>query len=1404
MFNGDFNRRKLVIVLVLFSMYLLLSLPHAMAFQCEQYEAEKKAGGTPIIEHCSKPAMIQGKKVFFLYAYTADKSSIELKLYSDKNSKTPASCSALDPMQSGGAELSISENEVTVQKDGAYALVCSDDRLEIESETEGVMLYPHENCDQLVVDRSVSEQYLDYIAFQKAKKDMTLDIKEMNASADYLKETLAATGMGVGAAASMTCGGPDGGSVEPPEAAVCSGCEGGRDFPSFKILDPTYDQIKKYSLGKETYKEEGGITQNIKQLVEIKKGPLSGQRFILRTEFRVINDYMSYKHYLSEIGGPDIGSVYYDYRANLGEIKNLHIHNDPYKGKGLARLFNELYITNMIAQGAETLRTNQMMAIGNDIPTQANPYVAKTYKNLKFGPRMDMAPILANAPFTEPAVKPKHIMYSKYGHPFVHLVLDKGTDYLLFITDSEGNIIFEKEFYEQNLLGKSKQEVRQFLLEMENQGRTLWGWVDYEAKDFPYLEENIVREVKVPDCVCSFTGTRAYYPAAGGDIGIFKDFSNLDSAIFVDRIYTNAESIEMWVLAHATRNDMEISNLKVVRTGPDKHLAVFNYAGKERQIIMYSRNANTFFPPELSEGYDLYYEKLFRGTGESQVLYDMSAEMKTKVLDNLNTGGKYAVFSRWDYSSYKQERLPSLLGLEEITREGKADGWYGHFLEKTSESNIDPDLRSRILRHIYPKAEQAYEARLGRAADTVEGNMEAFKQSLMEMEQPLKDQFSSEERSWIMDRLEREFLGDGAPLREEVRLPPMAEDLRLESRTKFCNFQERMGGSSACSGGGCARMPEPLTRESYNVYDSEGNLKGNLITETEKVLDEVETRMRSENIKGRVAVKYFGSSTYMYDSTSGTPRITFEHISDLDYAIYFSDEVPESEYGRIKNWVESRLVDRTDMLFGENKMDLSLFAEASYREITDPMEPAYFHYEQKSVFVSSSEFLSDIDTLMREAENMDRMTLLKMKKESLTETLNTAKKLAHIQDEYAKGVKRLALASHVLGNTELTSEIISEYKANYPNLEPTFDKYASRLTEEIKIMDTAVLVQKSRYRIRTYSELNKLIRDIRENYYLEDNLDTRKVNELETRLVGIKERLRQRLPEPADRKNLNTFIEHRLRPFIRYLKNNPSLTENVAKERATQFNTLLEKFRNLCYDDYYRMCEKGQLVREAFEEIGVERTREMKAAQRVWYDAIIENQEAAKKLEKWHLSKYNKQYVKEARGESFKRLKAIGKSKYVKYGELPSFVVGVLGAEFGQRLVETGYYENDPYLTKIGWYIHMGSYVLILPFAATLLFSLVKAVITLSASALMQVVAAVIVCAVAIKLIVEAADWLICEQSWSKEVSIGTYSVYGMFCGGKTEIKPEINIQLADDSGVQICQHAGAWEGQRHLTCSPG
>ena len=1412
-------------IFALISLYLLLSLPVAFAydvanFRCEEYKGSGVLAKGSIVEYCTGPSNIlqgtEGRKMFFLYAYLGSKTEIVLEYDVDGGG---GSCDSYINLQEEGG-MQLDPGKITISSDGAFALLCDGSWLNVRP-TDDTSVLPHGDCDALINDRYGMERVIDYVAHLEGNEPIEKDLDEIEGGGNHLLLiTSAITGATAGFAVMCDIPGTPGSGYVPPEAGVCQTCGGKVEYSSFRIVQATPEEVEEYNLG---YDKD---TPKWRHLIEItKECELKGERFILeRVEmWDAYRMQTNFEEVLFPLDSPQkhIGSRYYflhdvgnmdDGYIKTGELLRICV-DEGYRNKGLASVFNELTIANLLSHGAEEIYVGIVMGEGGSIEERANPYVGKTLKNLRFAPTEDMSNYINGKGILW------NILKSTYNDYYFLEIVIKGTPdrYILFIEDENGFFIEGKDFYETTFNGKTEGQVKQIISDFEHgdRNRNIWGQVEYEAKDILYLKTNILDKTVAEPCVCSSpSGTKkAYYLAGGGDVSIFRKFPELDTVVIAD---TGGDILKVEAMVHgsASLNRMSISNVQVTEVGSGKWEITFNYEGKARKIIYYSRDANTFFPPELGSGYDVYYERLFRGTPESQVLYDMTPKTKLEVIKNLKVGGRYAVFSRWDYMTHKHELAPSLLGLEEVSRTEYSDGWLGHVCEKVNE--IPDELLLKILENIYPHAEEAYRARNGLAtvSPNVDDNVNIFEGALESIRSNLGD-FTDEQKKFIVDSLETDIIKN-CPLPKEMPalIPEEVDRLLLETVNKFCEFQERAAVPDVtpiCTGGGCYRTSEPLTKESLDVVIN-GELRGNLIEVTEGIVNDILEELRAEdpNFKGEFAIVYGGSSSYGYTLDGEKASINFNSVvKDLDYLVILSEDLPKNKRGDIQNMVTSRLFDLRNTLFdGRDIYPDNVMFDGTFREIVERLDARNRILMTKNIFIGPSALLADIREQFPELKitpDVMGTGLGKIIDGSLGAEFYAK------QGEYGKACKRLAQAANVMNDKELTSEIITEYINHPADMKGTYDHYLPLIRDKIKefvsLLEVQHKIKAINRRVEYYKRINKeIIGELKKQYYL-DGVDVHLLVDLDDKLKDMLRELEDDtiLIEPEDKAKVKSIIEA-TRDYVRELRMAPEIidymglpAEEVARNRITHFNALLEEFNRVYYDDYIEVLSEGGEIAEKYKELvdagKLEPTQEIVESEESWVEAIEKNIEIADKLDRQHDSEYSG-YGRKVRGEAIKKLRDIGRSKYARYGSIAGLVLSVLSMEAGERLNAAGYDNRDIYLTKIGFYMHIGGLVVTLAFIAPFLLAAIRAICTMNLPLLIVIAAGAMVCYWAIELIISTADYLVCEMEWSKKVGIGTYSLYELLCTA-----PIIHVKLNDASGNTICDYTDRWSGQREIAC---
>jgi len=1613
------------------TVYLMLSTPVFSEFLwCEEWVDVE--GGDPIVEYCVNPINV-GMDFFVLYAFMGEASEIELELYSDPGFSNPANCNLLDPLQVEGGATLTSPSKLTISANGAYALSCSNSVLELKSPGDVVRLGRHENCPNLVRDRAFLEEYLDFVSFERADEGNQRDIDEIKAALDYLEALGAASGLSVMCSADKSCSTPEGetGSSaqtdctegEDPDFPVRKDCgsSGGNlptgykcEYPSFYIVDPTADEITQYNLGSDYQKK-------IKRfLIEIKSGELAGHRFILEYDYHIFpHSYVR----LYTLDGSYVGIREYNIimgGVNKGETIAIEIKDDAFKGKGLASVLEEYTFNDMLNKGVTEITTGTVMAFG------PNPYVAKTLKNLGFEPDVifpynadNMIEYIDLA--TDIDIKLK---YSEtYGYYHLEYTGDMPTagiveENYIFFEDEAGRFIEGDDFYietffedELGMVQKPLAEIKQALKDLEAQKRSLWGRLPYKLENekipllkskvtptcvgggcarypttFPSRESFNLRDAQgnlvydnegniknfievienkvlpeaieqmnakgiTGDAAVNVMGSNTYfYEMRNGVPSIRYDaVGDLDYyIIFSDDMPESRHGEAQGIIDGIMRSKMkefygkDITTQVIVGESLTKTMEYYDndirlllydvfkgiYIGSSNMIVDINTGLDQlagsvpsgtlkFWSTEwlneakeraaagTPEGYDRASKKLMQiahmfdepeqvtdmvrsyiSQGASKTYTDFLPKIEYLVSTlELEGCARYIdIFEEksWDIRNSEGDYKGNLIaetkdilakvkqsqsiegelsigytgsathffrledGIPQIQFDYVNDLDYSVYYSQEVPSSKYPQIEAEIKNLMQDMVSRVFEGRpvgiqplgTGRPNDLISltslffsldqkalfvgsddsiigeidtriAEIEASNPTdlLNKKISQLSDQIKSAESyadSGDYDKAVKRLSSASHILDEKDLTSDMVDTYITESPQKaYTDFLPILQDKIFDLGvGGCARYVDIFEDKSFDVRDAEGKYKGNLLTETKQLISDVEGWMKTEGIEGEIAIGYRGSPTYFYKLVDGKPQIQMQYINDIECALLFSDDVPDNTniWAQIEDKVMEGLKDINARLFDNRLTGTEITYKGRVSGVIAPTRN-FITYNQRAVYVAlKEELIDEIDRTIKGIESRDPPELIGWKQEKIDELITEAKNRA-ASGEYDKALKRLAQITHLLDNTEKTSDIVTDFVDSYPNLQSVYDKYLPEVESLIGILDTAEVFLKIRRRVQAYEELNEIVRKLQDEYYMEETVDVGGLEGLETEINDIMARLEQDLTEAADRQLVEDYVNNYLRDYIDYLKSNPSLDDTVAKERMSRFNTLTEVLKDKIYEDYKTLLDFGKPLKEAFDAAGLDATAEIKSAEDAYVKAVEANNEAAKKLNKWHESKYQKDYVSKARGESFEKLKDIGKSasKYTKYVEMPVLVLSVLGMEVGERLQAAAYEETDPYLTKLGNMLYLGGFILALPISAHLIYSAVSAIVAMQLGSLLGIAVDVAICAFVIGLIINIVDYLICEQSWSKSVMLGTYSVYQLFCTEKSG--PMILIELRDSGGAVLCNYINTWSGETEISC---
>jgi len=1103
------NLRK---TLVLFSVYVVLTLSLAQMVLADEYCRELDIGpgpseGDALIEYCTYPVEFKamGKWGYFVYGYIPEGKEITLDI--DEGPQLELE-NLQDP---AAASHTTGSNEITVFESGAFLLFTSTstDELELSTEDDDVYVSGTEECQILMQEKFITEQLIQLEAENEAgPTKMKLDI-----IADMLGlmgiYAMAVTGAPPGGGGNScdidgppggggsgcdagtppeisgggsgcdgggpkeppdgttSCttggeGGGDGGGDEPPNPCISGGSEG--EYPSFEIVEVV---------------EKTDTTT--KWRIKIKEGDLAGQEFIFESVKQpAAIDAASFTDTLYKTDGTKIAyrEHYYGFISGQGTSMLMSLEDavfEEFQGKGLTKIFNEYAFSKMLEAGMTSIETAPMMAMKQG----ANPFVAKSYKNMKFGPKWDIIGTLEAAEGFEIDIKDSEYFFDSQGRPYQYADMKvKGSggaeigDFFLFLEDASGKFLEgpegEEVYKNIDTTLKPTEEVRTFLIDQETKGRTLWGKVAWEAKDMNFLKTSILDAIKWVGGKCP--GKLGYYPAGGGDVSVFK-LTDISKVVIVDSYegFSTPDAVYGAITGMAANYGMEIRNAEYVNIESDKFRITFEYlsentgAWEPKEIIFYNRNANTFFPQELKSGYDIYFERWFLN-------YDIESAIKAEVISNLKKDGIYLVAGRKDAAipNANPEPVPSMIGLEEITRSYHLADHYPPqstipFQLCTKAEGLSEALLLDIFKKKIPYwAEETYEARAGKAASTVPTNLQSFDIRLNELEkgmEVIKTKYPDQMESLIIkldDYLINKFKkSDMNPAFSSTQ----QELLLSETDSKFCDFAERLGFFGMCPAGGCARFPEtfPESRESFHLRDPNtlepiidpltNEPKNFIDTIEQKTLPKVRSTMAAEGIPGDVVIDVIGSNTYFYTLKDGTPVFRYEYVGDVDYSLIFSDDVPDSKYSDVANIVKEKLGPDMNDFYGRDVGTNIWFSEKMGNlktlygnNMALLLDQAYY-----GIYIGDGEMIAEIDTILAEVKEKATPEVLRT---MLINLYDEAHGLA-ADGKYEKAVKRQIMMRHLMGNKQGTSDLVYLYILDHPNLEDAFKIYEPKIKAAI-------------------------------------------------------------------------------------------------------------------------------------------------------------------------------------------------------------------------------------------------------------------------------------------------------------------------------------------------------------------
>ncbi len=680
------------------------------------------------------------------------------------------------------------------------------------------------------------------------------------------------------------------------DACIVGGTES--EYPSFEIAEFLGEEQVDANRVKRSYR------------IKPKSGhPLAGQEFIYESIMEtakvevdvVVEAY--FNDGLYKLDGTKIAYMDYDYGfiPKHGVVDIIGIEDsmfEEYKGKGIARIFNEYAFARMIGAGMTSIETGtQMMAMTG---IGANPYIAKSYKNLGFGPKFAIMGMLGVAESFEIEIKDSEHFSDSLGRPYQYADMKvRGSggallgEFYLFLEDADGKFLEGPEgeaIYKDNLL-KSTEEVRTFLIDQETNGRTIWGRVFYEAKDMDFLRTSIWDQIVWLGGKCP--GELAYYPASSMDPSLFMETA-AKTGIYVDpdASLSNSDGIrvKLWATAkeYGMDPDIPFSSIQVEEVEPQKFKVTFEYKGDTKTIWFYNKDANTFFPPELEGGYNTYYERWFLN-------YDIEPEVKAKIINRLKEGGTHMVMGRSDPAKPIFEEFPELLGLKEITRDHLVkDKYYGEdrfqICKKVTE--LSEDLSLKILKDVYPHAEDAFYARKGYRGTTLSQNIESFEYSLGKIEETMGE-ISTQHHEFIIKALDEDIIKKVT--KSDVNPSISTTELISETSKKFCEFKAKFGFADVC--------PVEVPGEDVKVDPAcAGGIEKDYPSfEIVEFLGEEQEGENAVRRRYRIKPKSghpLAGQEFIYESVKTSTDIPFEDAASFEDALYKLDETKPDLRGK--------------------------------------------------------------------------------------------------------------------------------------------------------------------------------------------------------------------------------------------------------------------------------------------------------------------------------------------------------------------------------------------------------------------------------------------------------------------------------------------------------------------------
>ena len=843
-------------------------------------------------------------------------------------------------------------------------------------------------------------------------------------------------------------GGGDGISTSEGEGDVCTVGGTESEYPSFEIV--------------EVMEKTETVT---KWRIRIKEGALAGQEFIFESAKMTYSPTMaSFDDTLYKTDGTKIANQLHHYGFNPGQgTTELFMLEDAvfeeFQGKGLAKIFNEHAFGKMLEAGMTSIETTPMMSTEKG----ANPFIAKTYKNMKFGPRLDMMGMLDVAESFEIVIKESEYFFDSESRPYQYAEMKvKGSggtelgEFYLFLEDAAGRFLEgpEGEAVYNNIdtTLKSTEEVRTVLIDYETRGKTLWGAVGWEAKDIPYLQTEIVDKIVRVGGTCPID-----VPGEGEPVdpacpkGIERDYPSFE----IDEFLVEEELTPEVEGETKTRRSYRIKPKSGDLAGQEfifESVKIIHEPGKASfQDTLYKLDGTKI-------AFQNYHYGFISGMGQINLLmldYELFEEFQGKGLTKIFNEYSIARLLEAGMTSIETTNLmdPYVAGANPFVAKTYKNMKFGpgldmvDILERTDGFAIfirDSDFSDSQGRP-YKYADISVSAGLGTPDDLYLFLEDADGKFLEgpEGEAIYRDNLigkpTEEVRAFLIDQEVK-----GRTLWGNV--PYKAKDMGY-LKTSIWDMIDWICPE------GCVRTLEPLTRDSYDVYLG-GEKKGNLITETKRVMGQVHSYMKEQNIPGEIIIQYTGSSSYRYSLQEGKASIVFDKVNDLDYHLLFRD-VPESNQGDLANDVFLRLTEMCESLFEGTDIKPQEIFTGSFDDLVGTPELVesdatkaknYFLRHHKGVFVVGSESTSTwletkITAIEEAAPSQGKIdAALKLKADADT---------AVGRGDYVSANSRFNEIFNLLNDQEAVNNIVSEYTSSQSEAQTVYEKYLPEIESKI-------------------------------------------------------------------------------------------------------------------------------------------------------------------------------------------------------------------------------------------------------------------------------------------------------------------------------------------------------------------